>query len=180
MATSANVFAIGRGFGYGPGPGGGGGPEWEMRYDESTLTAYAQQLDFFGIELAVVGGSKDQIEYARGFSQGAPTRRTGTRNEEQSAKRRRTYFTHTSGQVQKYDQQLLKKAGINAEGFGLIILQYYPTPQEDKLIEAQRKFRGLDQASIKKTVFGIRRQGNGFEFYVVDQISRSAPPKGGR
>ena len=41
-----------------------------------------------------------------------------------------------------------------------------------ELLIAQRQFRGLDQRAIKKTVFAIRRQGSGFEFYVVDQIRR--------
>lgn len=158
------------GFGYGGGPGGGG-PVWEMRYDESTLAVYSQQLDFFKIELAVVGGSKDRIEYARGFSGGGqPTVRSGTRDQELQL--RRTYFTHRSGTVQRYDQQLLSRAGINWQGPGKILLQYYPKEAEDKLLILQQQYRGLDQEAILKTVFGVRRQGAGFDFYVVDQVRR--------
>src|SRR5205814_1607504 len=102
---------------------------------------------------AVVGGSKDQIDYASGFSKGEPSRRTGTRDREQSLNSPRTYFTHTSGTVEKYDRQLLTKAGINPEGFGRIILQYYPKAAEDQLLIAQQQYRGLDQKAIKKTVF---------------------------
>jgi hypothetical protein len=157
------------GYGFGGGPGGGG-PTWEMQYDESTLAIYTQQLDAFGIELAVVGGNKDQIEYASGFSQGQPRRRTGTRDQEMRA--RRTYFTHRSGTIQKYDQQLLTRAGINWQAQGKIILQYYPKVAEDRLLVLQEQFRGLKQESILKTIFGARARGNGFEFFVVDQIRR--------
>src|SRR5262249_30732221 len=106
------------------------------------------------------------------FGQGTPARRTGTRDQEQSIKPRRTYFSHTSGTVEKYDRQLLAKAGINTQGFGLIILQYYPKAAEDELLIAQQQYRGLDQPAIKKTVFGIRRQGSGFQFFVIDQERR--------
>ncbi len=157
------------GFGYGGGPGGGG-PTWEMQYDESTLAIYTQQLDSFKIELAVVGGSKDQIEYASGFAQGQASRRGGTRDQELQA--RRTYFTHRSGTVQKYDQQLLTRAGVNWQGPGKVLLQYYPKPAEDQLLILQEQYRGLKQEAISKTVFGVRHKGNDFEFYVVDQIRR--------
>jgi hypothetical protein len=157
------------GFGRDGGPGGGG-PTWEMRYDESTLAAYSLQLDAFGVELAVVGGSKDQIEYASGFSQGQPRRRVGTRDQE--ARLRRTYFTHRSGTVQKYDQQLLTRAGINWQAPGKIILQYYTKAAEDQLLIVQERHQGLKQEVILKTVFGVRGRGNGFEFFIVDQVRR--------
>jgi hypothetical protein len=158
-----------RGYGFGGGPGGGG-PVWEMQYDERTLAVYAQQLDFFGIELAAVGGDKDRIEYASGFTAGSPTRRSGTRDEEMKRDPLRTYFTHRSGTVQKYDQQLLAKAGINTTR--KIILQYYTEAQEQVLLRLQQQFRGLEQEQIAKTVFAVRPRGNGFEFYVVDQVRR--------
>ncbi len=157
------------GFGYGGGPGGGG-PVWEMRYDESTLAIYRQQLDHFKIELAVVGGSKDRIEYARGFAGGQPSRRSGTRDQELQT--RRTYFTHRSGTVQRYDQQLLTGAQLNWQGPGKILLQYYPKEAEDQLLVLQQQYRGLEQEAILKTVFGIRSKGSGFEFFVVDQVRR--------
>jgi hypothetical protein len=158
-----------RGFGFGGGPGGGGAV-WEMQYDESTLAIYSQQLDFFKIELAVVGGSKDRIEYASNFGQGQARRRSGTRDEE--LKTRRTYFTHRSGTVQRYDQQLLTRSGISWQGPGKIILQYYPPEAEQQLLALQQQFRNLEQEVIAKTVFGVRRKGSGFEFYVVDQVRR--------
>jgi hypothetical protein len=156
-----------RGLGNGEGTGGGG-PSWEMQYDESTLAAYSQQLDFFGIELAVIGGDRDRIDYASGFTRATPIRRSGTRDEEM--KNRRTYFTHRSGTVQKYDQQLLARAGINPAK--KIILQYYPKRAEDQLLILQQQYRKLNQEQILKTIFGVRRRGNGFEFYVVDQVRR--------
>lgn len=149
---------------------GGGSPLWEMRYDETSLAIYAQQLDALGIELAVVGGSKNQLEYASSFSRGPIRRRTGSRDQE--VKSRRTYFTHRSGTVQRYDQLLLSQAGINWQGQGRLILQYYSQEAEQQLLIVQERFRGLKQEQIQKTVFGIRKKGAGFEFFVVDQQKR--------
>jgi hypothetical protein len=139
-----------------------------MQYDESTLAVYCQQLDFFGIELAVVGGDRDRVDYACGFTRAMPTRRTGTPSDE--AKIHRTYFTHRSGTVEKYDQQLLAGAGINTTG--KIILQYYPKAAVDQLLVLEHQYRKLDQLQILKTVFGVRHRRNAFEFYVVDQVRR--------
>jgi hypothetical protein len=139
-----------------------------MQYDESTLALYVQQLDFFGIELAVIGGERDRIEYASGFTQAKPTVRIGRRDEEINAGR--TYFTHRSGTVQEYDQQLLARAGINTAG--KLILQYYPDGVTKQLLALEQQYRALEPARIYKTVFGIRRSGNQFSFAVVDQVRR--------
>jgi hypothetical protein len=154
--------------GDGPGPDGVPVPIWQMRYDESTLDVYAQQLDFFGIELAVVGGEKDRIEYASGFTRSPPARRTGTRVEELQASR--TYFTHQSGTVRQYDQQLLSRASIKTDG--KLILQYYAKAVVQELLALEKNYRGLDRHDILSTVFGVRRRGSGFEFYVLDQVRR--------
>ncbi len=158
-----------RGLGEGTGDGGQG-PIWEMQYDDSTLAVYARQLDFFGIELAVVGGAKDGIEYASGFSNAKPSRRSGTRDQEIKREKQRTYFTHRSGTVEKYDLQLLARAGIKTKD--KIILQYYTDDAERQLLLLQRDYRRLEQPDILKTVFGIRRDGAGFKLFVVDQIRR--------
>jgi len=51
--------------------------------------------------------------------------------------------------VERYDRQLLAKAGINPEGVGRIILQYYPKAAEDQLLTAQQQYRGGVPGEIK-------------------------------
>src|SRR3972149_1827739 len=78
----------GTGSGIGPGSGGGSGggvyraePEREIRFEPQNLLEYAQFLDYFQIELGVLG-QDNKIHYAYNLSQEASSVRTGEPNEE--------------------------------------------------------------------------------------------------
>jgi len=77
-------FGTGVGSGRGPGTGGGTGggigrrePEREIRFEPENLFEYAQYLDFFKIELGVLG-QDNKIYYAYNLSQKVPSVREGT------------------------------------------------------------------------------------------------------
>ena len=72
----------GRGGG-GTGHGRKGKPRrWEVMFDRGlTLEAYAQQLDFFGIELGVLRPN-NQVEYASNLARSLPNRRPGVADQE--------------------------------------------------------------------------------------------------
>ena len=44
---------------------------WEIRFQATTLESYAKELEFFGIELAALGGGRPGIDYAY-FENGSP------------------------------------------------------------------------------------------------------------
>jgi hypothetical protein len=151
------------GFGYG-GPGRPGIPpqmRWEISYaDGQTLDIYARQLDFFGIELGVLGIG--QVTYAKNLSKPKPDVRTGP-----SGADKRLYMTWKVGRLKEADRDLVARAGITAAGKP--VLQFYPDETEQLLLHAEHDFKGRDASTIRKTRFGVRPAGKGYEFYVIEQ-----------
>lgn len=160
----------GRGDGRGPGPGGVGTgtmlPDWEVRFQGTTLESYASQLDFFGIELAVVGGGKATVDYASQLTLKKPVARSSDGKDE-----RRRYLLWRKGPLAEADRTLLSRAGIDHGG--RVILQFVPPPveQQMKLLEAQWA-KGRRLAEIKKTIFAVEGSPGNYKFVVVDQIYR--------
>lgn len=161
-----------------PGPLGEGddiiprGERWEIRYLSNDIKAYAQQLDHFGIELGVIGGGEPLVDYASNLRQGRPSTRQGPGDQE-----KRLYMIWTEGALKRFDQQLLRGAGLRTAG--RIVVQFYPQAVEDRLAQIEMDYaREQGRTSvkqIKRTVFGVRRQGAGFEFYVISQVYRAVP-----
>jgi len=149
---------------------GGGEPgiprpqRWEIVFQEgATLQTYARQLDFFKIELGVIGGST-QVQYASNFTKSAPDRRGGAGGQET-----RLYMSWRSGNLQEADQALLERAGISTDN--KIVVQFFPPEVENRLAELEQRFANRKQSEIRKTRFGVRSVGNGFEFYVLEQTA---------
>jgi hypothetical protein len=151
--------------GSGSGRGGYGRPQrWEIRFAEGqTLEAYAHQLDYFGIELGVLGDGS-AVQYASQLSQPKPNVRTGKREQEN-----RLHMAWTQGNLLATDQALLRKAGINPEG--RIILHFFPQPLENQLAVLERQVANRKANQIRRTRFAVRSGGAGLEFYVVDQTA---------
>lgn len=151
------------GFGYG-GPGRPGIPpqmRWEISYaDGQTLDIYARQLDFFKIELGVLGIG--QVTYAKNLSKGKPEVYKGP-----SGADKRLYMTWRVGRLKEADRDLMAKAGVSAGG--KVVLQFYPDETEQLLLHAEHDFKGRDASTIRKTRFGVRPAGKGYEFYVIEQ-----------
>ncbi|MBN1910889.1 MAG: hypothetical protein JW818_14180 [Pirellulales bacterium] len=100
--------------GGGTGRGRKGGPALIVRFPKgSTIQQYAQQLDFFGIELAVRQGNT--VYYAKNLSRARPTTSTGTVAEE-NAKKRLNLLASGRDELEASDRVLLKKAGITHPG----------------------------------------------------------------
>lgn len=154
-----------------PGLGSGDGPagiprynRWEIYFQEgSTLESYAQQLDFFGIELGVVGGG-NEVHYARKLANASPERYAGPSEAE-----KRLYMSWRQGDLKQADEALLRRAGIDAKG--KIALQFYPPEIENRLAQLELAFAGRQASQIRKTRFGVRGQAGQHEFYVIDQAA---------
>jgi hypothetical protein len=178
-AMKTNIFSSNSGDGRGdsrpPGPLGEGdtiprGERWEIRYNSNSEKAYAQQLDYFNIELGAVGGGEKLVDYAWNFTKGIKTRRGP------GDKEKRLYMLWTSGALKKFDQNLLRQAGIRIAG--RIVVQFYTPEVENQLAHIEkRRFDAANKTvrEVKKTVFGVRRNGSKFEYYVVSQRYRVAP-----
>jgi hypothetical protein len=136
---------------------------WEVIFAKgATVDGYAKQLDLFRIELGVIKESK--IYYASNFQK----RKPDTRVEENPSENERRYWLRwIQGDLKKADEELLAKAGI--ESPYPFILKFLPAELEAKLVELERAHAGDKVDQIKKTRFGIKQVGGGYEFYVIDQ-----------
>ena len=152
--------------GYGFGPGKPGIPphiRWEISFgDGNTLDVYARQLDFFGIELGALGIGR--VTYAKNLSKPKPDVYTGP-----SGADKRLWMSWRVGRLKEADRDLMTRAGVPAAG--KLILQFYPDATEQILLHLEHDFKGRDASTIRKTRFGVRPAGRGYEFYVIDQTS---------
>jgi hypothetical protein len=161
----------GSGDGRGLGPGGPGTatqlPDWEVQFNASTLDLYAQQLDFFGIELGAIGGGKATVDYASQLSLPKPVVRSARGDQE-----RRRYLVWRKGPLAQADRDLLAKAGVDSAG--RVVLQFLPEPTEQMMarLEAEHA-KGKKLNEIRRTVFGVRPKEGKFEFYVASQDYRA-------
>jgi hypothetical protein len=164
-------FGTGTGSGRGPGTGGGTGggigrrePEREIRFEPENLLEYAQYLDFFKIELGVLG-QDNKIYYAYNLSQRVPSVREGAPAEEQ-----RLYMNSARGRFAALDRRLAQRAKILDRG--QIVLQFYPEETQAILYELERqRAQAADRQTeeILRTVYRVAHTGNLFEFVVEEQ-----------
>lgn len=168
-------YGKGRGDSRQAGPGGEGQniiPRWErwqIKYNTTSIDAYAEQLDFFKVELGAAGGGRTRVDYARELGRPRPQTRDGTGDQE-----KRLYFSWKSGKLKEYDRRLLTKAGIPTAR--RVIMQFIPKSLENQMAGLERAAaKGKDVTEFKRTVFGVRGKGSGYEFYVVSMQFRPKP-----
>ena len=154
-----------RPLGFGPGNGGGVAAElrWFIRFaDGSSLTEYAKQLDFFGIELGAVMPD-GRIAYISNLS-GAPKVRYGTSGKDE----KRLYMKWDAGDRRKADEKLFQKAGITVGKN--VIFHFYPQQTEQLLVTLETNYAKRNLKEIRRTYFVVNTKGAGYEFQVTRQM----------
>lgn len=148
------------------GPGGPGGPvspawqRWQIHYPASDLDEYASILDAFGVELGVMGGGESTMDYARNLSQSRPLTRLGSLQPDS-----RLHFVFARGELKAVDRALARKAGLSIDD--RVVCQFFPDAVKQQLEILEREAVGSRPlATVRRTVFGIRKTGNGREFFV--------------
>ena len=136
---------------------------WEIRLPpDVTLESYARQLDFFGIELGIIGGT-DEVVYLSHLADAQPKQRTAAASREG-----RLYMTWQRGGLAEADRKIAAHAKVNTKG--KLIAMFCPPRVEKDLAELERaaaKAKKIDV--VQKTIFGILPEGQGFKFYVITQ-----------
>jgi hypothetical protein len=167
VASGRRASKIGTGGpGLGLGPGDGGVPReqrWSIVYNPGqTAEEYARQLDFLGVELAVVSG-KSQLTYVSHFSAATPTKRVGSGQGDD-----RLYFLWQGRGRKASDVALLNKAGIDV-GEGVVI-QFYPKAVENALAQLEVRYKGRQPSEIRLTRFSVvPGESDGYDFVVLAQ-----------
>lgn len=144
---------------------------WELRFSAKNVAEYADQLDFFNIELGVLGGGVQGVDYAKRFV-GSPKVRAG---ESESEKRLYFMWVDRSSPLFQFDRQLLQKLGINI-GAGRELLKFIEPELADMLVSVELEFaekKGhASVTEIQKTIFESRPVASGYAFEVLDQRYR--------
>lgn len=151
------------------GKGKGGFPR-EMRWfvkfvERGTLDEYAQQLEFFGIELGALMPDGKLVLVSK-LTAGTPTRRTVNSGQEE----KRLYFTWKGGTRKALDLQLFQKAGVDASN-AVILMHFYPPETENQLAVLELEYKKRKANEIKKTYFAVRAAKEGYEFTITSQTS---------
>ncbi len=130
--------------------------------DSGSLDVYAQQLDYFGIELGLLVPSGELI-YISNLAQPQPAvRRVTSGGDEQ-----RLYMTWRGGSRKRGDVELFRKAGVDV-GMG-VILHFYPSKTEAILAQLEREYRGKAPEEVRRTYFRTEGAGRAFRFVVTRQ-----------
>jgi hypothetical protein len=137
---------------------------WEIRIGAgNTSDSYTRQLDYFKIEIGVIGQASD-IVYLSNLSAPSPTAKT-----QSAAGEKRLYLIWQRGSMREADEEILARAKIPSEG--KVVVHFCPAELEKELVQMedeQAKQSGLKR--IRKTVFGVRpREPTGYRFFVVEQ-----------
>jgi hypothetical protein len=137
---------------------------WEIQFPPGlTIEAYTRQLDFFKIEMGVIGGSQ-QVSYLSNLSNPKPQVRAAPGNTDA-----RLYLIWNRGPMREADEILATRAGINIEG--KVLAHFCPPALEAEMlrIEAEQA-RTNNFTQIRRTVFGIQAVGaDTFRLTVLEQ-----------
>ena len=151
------------GFGGGKGRGFPREMRWFIKFVErGTLDEYAQQLEFFGIELGALMPDGKLILVNK-LTAGTPTFRTVVNGQDE----KRLYFTWKGGTRKTLDLQLFQKAKVDATN--ALIMHFYPVATENQLAVLEQQYKNRKAADIKKTYFSVRAAKQGFEFTITSQ-----------
>ncbi len=150
----------------GMGPGEGGMPReqrWFIRFaDRGTLTEYAKQLSFFGIELGALMND-GKLYYLTKLTAAKPNLRSVNSGKGEQ----RLYMTWRGGNRRKSDLALFKKGGLNATAG--MVMHFYPPKIEAELAGLEKKYRNRPVEQIRRTYFVVRSAGSGYRFVVTKQ-----------
>ncbi len=170
MAGSAEGTG-GRPLGSG-GPGRGGAKReqgWIVEFAEKgDLKSYAEQLDFFGIELGCRFPEEGRLVFLSQLSQPVPTQRE--LREIDGDKEKRLYMSWQEGSQERIqaDLELFQKAKIDASQG--VIMHFYPDATVQMLAQLEVAYGNKKTEEIRRTYFQVRRGGSGYEFVVTKQL----------
>jgi hypothetical protein len=149
---------------------------WQLNFTARDLHSYARQLDHYEIELGLIGGGIQGLDYASSLASEQPQSRHGDSRDE-----KRLYFIWTqAGPLMQFDRQLLQRAFVSAASDAEVekrqLLKFISPELENRLAKIELEYaiaKGHSTIdSISKTVFISRPQGDGYQFLVAGQRYR--------
>jgi len=140
---------------------------WIIEFAERrSLELYAEQLDYFGIELAAVLPDR-RIFYVRKLSSGFETRESRI----DGSDHRLFMNWKGGGERVEADKELLTKAGVT-DLVGATVLHFYPPETEQLLVQAEAEYANRPVEQIRRTNFRVAGESGSFRFVVESQKYR--------
>ncbi|MEX2173949.1 MAG: hypothetical protein WD872_06270 [Pirellulaceae bacterium] len=139
---------------------------WQIHFPAgNSLETYIRQMEFFKIELGLIGGS-DQVIYLSNLANERPTVRQGP-----AASENRLYLVWQRGAMREADEQLAARAGVSLKG--KVVAHFCSSDLEGQLVRLEETFaKQVGNQKIRKTTFGMRATGQeGFRLSVVEQLA---------
>jgi len=137
---------------------------WELQFaNGTTLESYARQLDFFQVELGMIGGSPT-VAYISDLSKPKPVTRQAPGSADS-----RLYLIWNRGPMQEADEILAKRAGLDPSG--KVLAHFCPPSMEAEMLRVEAEQARVNKFTrIRRTVFGIEAAGpDAFRLIVTQQ-----------
>ncbi|WP_425613758.1 hypothetical protein NA78x_003598 [Anatilimnocola sp. NA78] len=137
---------------------------WELQFaNGTTLESYARQLDYFQIELGVIGGAPT-VTYLSDLSKPQPPKREAPGSADS-----RLYLIWQRGPMQEADEILVKRAGLDPAG--KVLAHFVPPAMEAEMLRVEAEQARVNKFTrIRRTVFGIEAAGpDAFRLIVTQQ-----------
>jgi hypothetical protein len=137
---------------------------WEIQFPPgNTIDSYSRQLDFFKIELGVIGAG-DTVTYLANLSAPMPTARS-----EPAGGDKRLYLIWQRGALREAAEELASRAKVDPRG--KVLAHFCPAELETQLAQLEEKHAAdKGQRHIRRTSFGIKpNDTGGYAFYVIEQ-----------
>lgn len=141
---------------------------WKIRFEPDSADDFASWLDFYKIELGVLGRD-NLVHYAGSLSSSSPKIRAAPPKQEN-----RGYTSAADGPMPRLTNELARKADIAR--LGNVVLLFYPFKEVESrlyILEQQwLKEKGggeRDVNSIRQTTFTVIRDGSSYKFEVIEQ-----------
>ncbi|MEE2642630.1 MAG: hypothetical protein VX768_18520 [Planctomycetota bacterium] len=137
-----------------------------MRFTLQNENEYLEQMDALDIELGLLDRVQPVIQYASRVSS-QPRFRQRNRKDE-----KRFYFLTDSQPARQWNLNVFQNHGKATEG--KIALRFFPPQLVARMTALERAAadeKGLDpESGIRRTVFGMRRNGDRWEVYLISLL----------
>lgn len=144
---------------------------WSIKYQAADLDEYAEQLDFFGIELGAIHETDVTIIRLSLFSGEKPLKTESTRERENG--RQTIYFVPESERLLGWDWQLAGRAGITDDFHGLV---HFPRESTlDEMRAAEQKYlddHKIEINDVKKIEFEVVAKKNSWQMQISNVVLR--------
>ncbi|MEZ6094622.1 MAG: hypothetical protein R3C03_10355 [Pirellulaceae bacterium] len=170
---SGDAAQMGKGRGLGSRNGGDGTgsgdvvPEhkrWKIEYQASNVDTYAKMLSFFHIDVGLVYTLNNDI--IRLVDPGGVANIVRT---SRAAEKKSVYFAHEKAQLQRFDNALFKRKGVETRE--TFTVQFYPEPTKEILRQLEGAYlQRIDRKlkEVQNTFFKVVPTPTGYEFVVTD------------